>query len=311
MFQSQPRAIPGSRKKYREPSENSNNQINHPQNIMYDKRVIRGSTYARAITPSNHLYEGENTRTRSRHTSRQGVSTRRSAYSAHSARPMTPEAIPGRTHVEVQTYELLEYLSDKPAESETCTQTDPTMDRPMSPLFVPKPTGIDKSTDIAEGDLFDFDQEVEPILEVLVGKTLDHALMEVLEEEELKTIENNRRKWEQKRNIALVEVQRIEAAEKRRDNEKERRLQQEKERIQQERIEERLFLAKTFAKEYLETMQDNVIDRLEKNGFFYDPLRKEVEEEFIPWLVDAAANTLNQYSFARSKVQELLLKLNW
>ena len=33
--------------------------------------------------------------------------------------------------------------------------------------------------------LFDFDIEVKPILEVLVGKTIEQALMEVMEEEEL------------------------------------------------------------------------------------------------------------------------------
>ena len=35
------------------------------------------------------------------------------------------------------------------------------------------------------GDLFDFELEVEPILEVLVGKVLEQGLMEVLQEEEL------------------------------------------------------------------------------------------------------------------------------
>ena len=33
--------------------------------------------------------------------------------------------------------------------------------------------------------LFDFDLEVRPILEVLVGKTVEQALLEVMEEEEL------------------------------------------------------------------------------------------------------------------------------
>jgi hypothetical protein len=40
-------------------------------------------------------------------------------------------------------------------------------------------------TQIWEGDLFDFDYEVEPILSVLIAKTLEQGLMEVLEEEEL------------------------------------------------------------------------------------------------------------------------------
>lgn len=37
-----------------------------------------------------------------------------------------------------------------------------------------------------DGELFDFDIEVAPILQVLMNKTLEQARMEVLEEEELK-----------------------------------------------------------------------------------------------------------------------------
>jgi hypothetical protein len=36
--------------------------------------------------------------------------------------------------------------------------------------------------------LFDFDEEVDPILEVLITKTLEQGRMEVIEEEELKRI---------------------------------------------------------------------------------------------------------------------------
>ncbi len=36
--------------------------------------------------------------------------------------------------------------------------------------------------------LFDFNLEVKPILEVLVGKTVEQALLEVMEEEELASL---------------------------------------------------------------------------------------------------------------------------
>jgi hypothetical protein len=44
-------------------------------------------------------------------------------------------------------------------------------------------TGLDRETQIWDGDLFDFDYEVEPILQVLIGKCLEQSRMEVLEEE--------------------------------------------------------------------------------------------------------------------------------
>lgn len=53
---------------------------------------------------------------------------------------------------------------------------------------MPKKTGEDRETQIWDGDLFDFDYEVEPILQVLLGKTIELSRMEVLEEEELRVM---------------------------------------------------------------------------------------------------------------------------
>ena len=56
------------------------------------------------------------------------------------------------------------------------------------PLFQPKMPEKEncKETQIYEGDveLFDFNEEVEPMLNVLCKKTLEQARMEVLEETE-------------------------------------------------------------------------------------------------------------------------------
>lgn len=38
--------------------------------------------------------------------------------------------------------------------------------------------------DRKDPDLFDFDSEIEPVLQVIVGKTLEHARIEVIEEYE-------------------------------------------------------------------------------------------------------------------------------
>ena len=48
--------------------------------------------------------------------------------------------------------------------------------------------GVDFCAQIEDGDLFDYEEEVEPILAVLCGKTLEHSRMEELEEEELRVM---------------------------------------------------------------------------------------------------------------------------
>lgn len=190
-----------------------------PANIMFDKRVVRGNTYAAQVLPPSAQAEAERRQIEAEQRARRRElegQTRRD----HLDIPRTPSPVDGRRHIDVQTENYLEELSDRVPEVEEATQTEAFMDRPPSPLFIPTKTGLDKETQILPGDLFDFDLEVEPILEVLVGKTLEQGLMEVLEEEELENIRKHQEEFEQIRNAELAEVQRLEEEVKRKDAEK-------------------------------------------------------------------------------------------
>lgn len=58
------------------------------------------------------------------------------------------------------------------------------------------------------------------MLQVLVGKTMEQALLEVLEEEELARLRAQQRAFQELRNAELVEVQRLEEQERRHREEK-------------------------------------------------------------------------------------------
>ena len=68
--------------------------------------------------------------------------------------------------------------------------------------------------------LFDFDVEVQPVLEVLVGKTMEQSLLEVMEEEEMAWLRAQQRSFQELRDAELAEVQRLEEQECRRCEEK-------------------------------------------------------------------------------------------
>lgn len=68
--------------------------------------------------------------------------------------------------------------------------------------------------------LFDFDREVQPVLEVLVGKIIEQSLLEVMEEEELAHIKAQQRAFLERRNNELAEVQRLQEQERRLSKEK-------------------------------------------------------------------------------------------
>jgi hypothetical protein len=172
-FTSSPRAVGKAGKKYRDPTDKR-------INLMNDPRVRRGITVA-----SVHSTYIESTPEEIASIKRD---TRRKDRSPQSNRPATPEAVDGRQHMEIQTENFLEELTDRPVEKDRETQTDVFMDRPPSPLFIPKKSGVDISTQVLPGELFDFDREVEPILSQLIAKTLEQSLMEVRDEEELRNL---------------------------------------------------------------------------------------------------------------------------
>ncbi|KAG8037832.1 hypothetical protein G9C98_006043 [Cotesia typhae] len=198
-------------------------------NIMFDRRVVRGSTYASA---SNILLE-------------------------------------------------------KPQESEAATQTDYFLDRPSTPQHCPGKVGVDVETQIGPGDLFDFDVEVQPILEVLVGKTIEQALIEVLEEEELAALKEQQRRFRELRATEKVEKLRLEEQERRLREEKEQRLRQHEEALKiQEETEERVAAA-VLLTGYVAELLPSVLDRLKMSGYLLEEIKKEMEvgEGFMPWLI--------------------------
>jgi len=294
-FASEPRAV-APRKKYREePPPGATNS-----NIMWDRRVVRGNTYAAQIvaTAAPDVVQQLQRDVQDQNRPKQ--------RETKEFRAPTPEPVQGRHHIDVQTDAYLEEVSDKVPEHEVETQTDEFLDRPASPLFIPIKTGVDKDTQILEGDLFDFELEVEPILDVLVGKTLEQSMMEVMEEEELAELRAHQEEFVQLRNAELAETQRMEEAERRKFEEKERRIKQERERLEKEQVLKEKVAAAAFAKNYMEGIENSVLDRLSKMAYFYDPVERQVETEFMPWLGDLAMEKLSKVQLAQTLAEDVV-----
>lgn len=220
-------------------------------------------------------------------------------------RARTPPPVDGRLHIEIQTEMYLEEITDRVIESDQNTQTDPFLDRPDSPPFVPAKSGVDNWTQV-EDDLFDFDFEVEPLLEVLVGKTMEQAMLEVLEEEEMENMQRHQTEFTQRRNAELAETQRMEAEEIRRYEEKERRKQQEKERLAREMVTREKLASAAFTKSFLRNLERRVFTELEEEGFFYDQVEREIRTDFMPWLVVAVQESMQKKREAKRVVDKLI-----
>jgi len=200
----------------------------------------------------------------------------------------SPEPVYGRRHLEIQTDEYREILTDKPMEHEVGVATEFYLDRPPVPLFTPRMPAKDccKSTQIYDGDheLFDFDREVEPMLNVLIEKTLDQARMEVLEEHELQIIKEQSEEYQEVRNAELIEAQRYEAAEARIAAEIQRRGVQQKARKEERIAAHSKHIARVVAKKHLEGLRERGLEHLQGVNLLENKLEAQLQERVMPWL---------------------------
>ncbi|KAL3319045.1 Radial spoke head protein 3 [Cichlidogyrus casuarinus] len=256
-------------------------------NLMFDRRIVRGNTYAMASESRSDqdLVEIQRKAEMRRH----AIERKRVK---EQLRPRSPVPVEGRQHQDVQTHLYLEEITDREEEREVNTQTDAFLDRPPTPLFIPAKIGADVATQINEGDLFDFDTEVVHILGLLVGKTIEQSCLEVIEEEELEGLKAQQQAFEELREVEMHEQQRL--------AEKDRRIRTEKQNKRQQMITATILeqetiskmLAKSFSRSYLSDLVPNVYQNLEEHGYFYDPVERDIEDSFLPSLIEATLGEL-------------------
>ena len=146
---SAPHTVAHARKKHREPVLE---ELPLGTNIMFDRRVVRGSTYAAQVGPGTKEFDQTASQAKAKP---KDVRKRQKPAADRSA----PPPVDGRKHIELQTEQYLEELTDRPPEAEAEVQTDAFVELLPQPLFVPVKSGVDAGTQVEDGELFDFDVE--------------------------------------------------------------------------------------------------------------------------------------------------------
>ena len=108
MYASEPQAVGTKRRpKYRLDEENDLSLAN---NIMHDRRVVRGNTYGAQVVTQNAARELDRLRLENERAMQREVARRRLEASS---RPLTPPPVAGRAHIDTMTDTYLEELSGK------------------------------------------------------------------------------------------------------------------------------------------------------------------------------------------------------
>ncbi|XP_056644035.1 radial spoke head protein 3 homolog B [Diorhabda sublineata] len=298
VFSSSPRALYTNRKMYK------GSDVPYA-NVMFERRVFRGTNFGANKCEG----DGESAAARAAEAQRRAKARTRAQNMKVSLRLGSPPAISGRKHERIQTENYLEEIFVTPPVADICTQTDLFLERPVSPFYVPAKTGADVETQIYPGDLFDFDLEVQPILEVLVGKTIEQSLIEVLEEEELAALREQQRKFLEIRAAETAEALRLEEREKRLFKEKERRMAELEEGLKNQKEMEEKIAAAVLMQGYLANLLPSVLEGLESDGFLLDNIKQDLEDSFMPWLLKEVTGEMQDMVSSRDILADIVREI--
>ena len=189
---------------------------------------------------------------------------------------------------------LKDIQDDKSQEVSIKIQTDEFKPRPPSPQYIPKKTGIDCSTQIEDNELFDFDREVEPILNVLAIRTLEEAVLEIEEEEEIFKMTKYRELYDYKKREEKIIHREYLLAEEKIMREKQELLQKRKARHESKLSCFRKVQAYRVAGELTNRLYTDTVDSLETQGYVRHELQSQLQSDYLQHLVEKSLGQLER-----------------
>ena len=179
------------------------------------------------------------------------------------------------------TTKVITTVRPTPITFEEMVQTDPLPPPPQPVLIWKQKTGKDVECQIEDGDLFDFDEEVKPLIHIIVSKTIEDARREVLEEEELRHIMQQQEKYRKLNEYNNNRVRQIEEDEKNRFEEHKRKKELKNNRINLTKMFQKKLQSRMKAKQYISKLkldcynslgQKKVFKNKDDNYYFTDLL---------------------------------------
>lgn len=163
------------------------------------------------------------------------------------------------------------------------------------------------STQMTAGDQpFVFDREVKPLLEVIVGKTLEQALSEVEQEYELRSIAEHLQELTIAQAEAAAEVHALEAASVKEFTDMEARKESERTRVKRHDQVRHKVASSRLMKQVWPELKNGTFEWFEARGAWGTPITHTIRQQFMPWLYDQVDDAITKEFSAKSIVDNML-----
>lgn len=287
----QPLKPSSTKKKYRDEDE--------ALSLMNDPRVVRGSTYSKSSKRANSK-QGHPSNINDDIDYNRKPGAEKPSSSAGKSRGTYDYVVQSFVSADIDLSQYLEEDSKqtKPKMKTEQVQTDEFKERPITPEYIPRKTGIDRYTQVDNvEELFIFDSEVEPLLNVIVSKTIEQALFEVQCEAELLNLENECTKYD---GIKLEEeavIRRIEEETLQEACIKDLTLRERKEKCDEEMALRSKVAGRECMIQILPTMVNEIHHELIQEAVWQEPIEKGVKE-YINTFYPQAISRISAYDSA-------------
>ena len=136
--------------------------------------------------------------------------------------------------------------------------------------FLPQKLGKDVGTQILDDDLFDFDRDVQPLLTVIVGKTLEQSLLELEQEEEINNLREAKLMYSKKKNDDSKRIKNLEDREIQKKYNNDAKKDHRKQVRERRKITQKELISRVISKAYLRDLLKNSYNDLIYRGHFRD-----------------------------------------
>ncbi len=321
----------GAKKKYRDPlleEAQSATTLVQP-NIMYDPRVQRGSTAGKTAILTQAAADAQFASTLPRYEDGAPVSgpsasslaaagaraKKASLLASGAIRPKQHSAAYIHSHISVTKQRVEVPLHLYLVEQKEATlvhhvpqQTDEWMEEAPAPQYIPRKIGRDTSTQVDNSLVFDFDSDVAAILEVLVSKSTEQSLMEVREEEGMRSIHEHKQALYAKFEAEETQAEERLRAERALFAAKENMMSEARARHQHVLAIRSKLAASYFSHHFLKNLRSHALDSLHRDGFFSsrDSVAHQLESSYLPRVFQSTELHLSQQTGAKKLVEEIL-----
>lgn len=200
----------------------------------------------------------------------------------------TPPPVKGRRHEIIQTERYLEELLVKPTDYSVECQTDLYLYEVPNAPYVSTKSGVDVATEIEADELYDFDEEIEPILDALVEMSVKQALNELMQEEEMIKLQKETEQYIALKGMRNSELKRLDH-----DNNI---------NINSQTTDE--INAAKLLHNYISTLLPDVLNSVATEHSNQSILNND--ENFKPWLVNEIASEVGQMIDSRDSLEKLV-----